>query len=357
MGVMPEFKRTIYEVRFDDSYTQPLYAIQGETGRTYQFIPVGLNDFTIDIENIGLKMAIKVEDVEVGLIDGKPDGKGSFEVKIPRGYLNKSDMHAKYQLFLINLYEKGETLGSVAGDFRIYPNEYYTGSGINTLTNLEEVVAIYENVMNIGENLESVEDISGKAKEIDALIVLLKDMYNNSDITAINNRFDEVYRQVQEVKGIANSFTEGINEEIQELKTSIDGALKVVKYEQIPRKNGYSGYYIVYSNGYCKALIKRKEKRAFNVTATNSGTTTTIYTGDYILKFPVIFREYPFTSLARSKWGTGNSWGFVQDSNSKSQVEIRAIENFKRTADTDMSLEIMVEGFVDLNTNYINTNF
>lgn len=136
MGVI-NFGTGDYLVKFDDSYSDGLFAVQGETARTYHFIVTDLNNQAIDTSNLQLKMNIFVKRTKAGTAPSVRQDDGSFLMTIPQGLILEHDENARYQLFIID--DKENMLAQKEGPFKIFANRTYdSSSGTNLLFDFED---------------------------------------------------------------------------------------------------------------------------------------------------------------------------------------------------------------------------
>ncbi|MDL2310492.1 hypothetical protein LJC13_00770 [Peptostreptococcaceae bacterium OttesenSCG-928-C18] len=343
MGVLPTSYINVYNVKFTDGYAQQLYAIQGETGRKYEFIPEDIN-LDDKKDGIGMRMVISVKDKEVGMIEAeKNEDSTGYVIKIPQNMLLESDKNAKYQLFIGYVgkdEELYEVVGTVAGDFVIYPNINFESKDVaSLLVDLREVMVTMEAVLNLGDNLELPAKVVEEAQEIKKLLDEITDMYNDSDLENINKRFDTLTEKIVRLE----SYIQNYDEKIKELKEE--------SVREIVNTVGENGGYIIYSNGFCKLYIRKNIYTAIDKASVNTDNGTTLYMADKFIEFPIKFKTPPFTTVLKAKYRTSNSWGTTGNTSAEGtkQVEIRILNNHKGEIEHPTAIELVVEGMVDLN--------
>lgn len=134
MGVI-NFGAGTYLVKFDDTYTDGLFAVQGETARTFKFIVTDLDNQAIDTSSINLKMNIFVKSKKAGTASSERQEDGSFLMTLPQGLLMEADENAKYQLFIVD--DNDSMLAQKTGAFKIYQNSSYEAVGTNLFFDFE----------------------------------------------------------------------------------------------------------------------------------------------------------------------------------------------------------------------------
>ena len=150
MSVRQIGNKDIY-LKFDDSYIEGLFAVQGETGRSYTFTLVDEAGRRINASGYTLSMNIFIDEgVSQSSTSGSSDGR--FTIPIRQDMLTR---YGKADVQLI-LSDGTDTLGSLVGSMRIERNlNYDNGKGANLLIDFKE----------IKQNLAALNSIKGEVND------------------------------------------------------------------------------------------------------------------------------------------------------------------------------------------------
>lgn len=214
MGVI-DFGTGDYLVKFDDSYADGLFAVQGETARTYHFIVTDLNNQAIDTSNLDLKMNVFVKRTKAGTAPSVRQADGSFLMTIPQGLILEHDENAKYQLFLRD--NKGNMLAQKEGPFKVFANRAYdSSSGTNLLFDFEEFQKALdmqeEYLEQMSDNLDRTIIARDEAQTSALESTSAKDESQRIETRLKDTLDKELERQKNETERISNESTRKSNE-------------------------------------------------------------------------------------------------------------------------------------------------
>ena len=220
MGVI-DFGTGEYLVKFDDSYSDGLFAVQGDTSRTYHFIITDLSNQAINTSNLQLKMNIFVKRTKAGTAPSIRQQDGSFIMTIPQGLLLEHDENARYQLFIT---DGTDILSQKEGHFKIFANRSFdSGSGTNLLFDFEEFSRALEMqetyLQQMSDSLDTIilarQEVSSNASQVsaDKVIVLnARDELEDVLELELERQANEEVRETKETaRGLAET-ARGTNE-------------------------------------------------------------------------------------------------------------------------------------------------
>lgn len=195
------------KLKFDNSYNGRLFAVQGDTGRTYNLQVLSDMNNVLDVSGMKLRLYIG-NDKEVTYTDGEitAPGEGKFKVQVYNSQLKYPGLQ-KAQFVLTN--KDGQKVGSKV--FDLYVEEgLETGQtlGKNILVDFETIDEALKLIRNYDKTLE-------EAKEVD-----LKLKVDIQEGTETREALADCKKKALEIKGQLETSKTDAGKTLQDLKTT-----------------------------------------------------------------------------------------------------------------------------------------
>ena len=195
------------KLKFDNSYNGRLFAVQGDTGRTYNLQILSDLNNVLDVSGMKLRLYIG-NDKEVSYADGEVTSpeEGKFKVQVYNSQLKYPGLQ-KAQFVLTD--KDGQKVGSKV--FDLYVEEgLETGQtlGKNVLVDFETIDEALKLIRNYDKTLE-------EAKEVD-----LKLKVDIQEGTETRQALVDCKKKALEIKGQLDTSTTDAGKTLQDLKTT-----------------------------------------------------------------------------------------------------------------------------------------
>ena len=202
-----ELQDKTLRLKFDNSYNGRLFAVQGDTGRTYNLQILSDMDNVLDVSGMKLRLYIG-NDKEVSYTDGEITSaeEGKFKVQVYNSQLKYPGLQ-KAQFVLTD--KDGQKIGSKVFDLYIEEGlETGTSLGKNILVDFETIGEALKLIRNYDKTLE-------EAKEVD-----LKLKVDIQEGTETREALTECKKKALEIKAQLNTSKTDAGKTLQDLKTT-----------------------------------------------------------------------------------------------------------------------------------------